>query len=101
MDALNQRLGTLDAGAAASVSAAVVVERMAQIPPTLIVTAGNDNPLLNATVQLYAAAVACKGEVMRLHHPTGQHAFDILDDDATSAEIIARTLDYIAEHLLG
>jgi len=54
------------------------------------VTAGNDNPLLNATVELFAAAVAGKGEVVPIHHPTGQHAFDILADDATSAGIMPR-----------
>ena len=90
MDDLTQRRLVFDPGKDAPVSAAAVAERMAQIPPTLIVTAGNDNPLLNATVQLYAGAVAGKGEVTRLHHPTGQHAFDILADDATSAGIMPR-----------
>ena len=95
------QLGALEPDAAASVSAAAVAEGLSAVPPTLIVTAGNDNPALNATVELFAEAIAGKGELERLHHPTGQHAFDILDDDATSTEIIAKTLDYLAEHLLG
>jgi len=94
------QLATLDAQAAASVSAAVVAERLAHVPPTLLVTAGNDNPLLNATVELFAQAIAGKGDIERLHHRTGQHAFDILDNDTTSVAIIARTLDYLVERLL-
>ncbi len=94
------QLGTLDAESAASVSAAAVAERVTSVPPTLLVTAGQDNPSLNATAELFAYAIAGKGELTRLHHPTGQHAFDILDNDATSAEIIAKTLDYLAQRLL-
>ena len=95
------QLGALEPDAAASVSAAAVAEGLSAVPPTLLVTAGNDNPALNATVELFAEAIAGKGQLERLQHPTGQHAFDILDNDETSAEIIARTLDYLAEHLLG
>ncbi|MFN8632015.1 MAG: alpha/beta hydrolase [Chloroflexota bacterium] len=94
-----EHLGTLDAESAAAVSAPVRAARLASIPPTLLVTAGKDHPGMNATGELFAAAVEGKGDLRRLHHPDGQHAFDILDDDAESARIIADTLDFIAEHL--
>jgi dienelactone hydrolase len=92
-------LGTLDPGAATDASAAARAARLDVIPPTLLVTAGLDHPGLNATHELFAHAVAGKGDLRRLTHPTGRHAFDILDDDRTSAEIIAATLDFITEHL--
>jgi acetyl esterase/lipase len=94
-----EHLGTLDADAAAEASAPVHAERLAAVPPTLLVTAGKDHPGLNATNELFADAVAGKGDFRRLDHPDGQHAFDILDDDLRSAEIIAATLDFIEEHL--
>jgi acetyl esterase/lipase len=94
-----EHLGTLDADAAADASAPVHAERLTAIPPTLLVTAGKDHPGLNATSELFAGAVTGKGDLRRLHHPDGQHAFDILDDDRRSAEIIADTLDFIEEHL--
>lgn len=34
-----------------------------------------------------------------LNHPKGRHAFDILDDDDRSREIIARTFDFLKTHL--
>jgi hypothetical protein len=34
-----------------------------------------------------------------MNHPTGRHGFDILDDDARSREIIARTLDFLKARL--
>ncbi len=94
-----QRVGALDAASAARVSAAAVARGLTTVPPTLLVTAGLDAPALNATAEQFAEAIAGKGDLQRLHHPAGRHAFDILDDDATSADIIAKTLDYLADHL--
>jgi hypothetical protein len=34
-----------------------------------------------------------------LNHPNGRHGFDILDDDARSKEVVARTLDFLKTHL--
>ena len=34
-----------------------------------------------------------------LNHPAGRHGFDILDDDARSREIVARTFDFLKAHL--
>lgn len=92
-------IGTLDAEAATSVSAAALASTLSHIPPTLLVTAGLDDPGINATAELFADAIAGKGEVTQLHHPTGRHAFDILDPDETSADIIGATLDFLVDHL--
>jgi hypothetical protein len=34
-----------------------------------------------------------------LNHPTGQHAFDLFNDNDRTHEIIVRTLDYLEKHL--
>jgi hypothetical protein len=34
-----------------------------------------------------------------MSHPTGEHGFDILNDDERSREIIKATLAFIHEHL--
>ena len=72
---------------------------MARVPPTLVVTAGLDDPGINATAELFADAIAGKSELTQLHHPTGRHAFDIIDDDETSADIIRVTLDFMVDRL--
>jgi acetyl esterase/lipase len=40
-------------------------------------------------------------EVDLLNHPGRHHAFDILDDDERSRDIIGRTLQFLRRHLLG
>jgi len=35
-----------------------------------------------------------------MNHPTGEHAFDILNDDARTRAIIKATLVFLHEHLL-
>ena len=67
----------------------------------LIARAGQDDPRLNATVDAFrgggAQAERCPFEV--LNHPDGRHGFDILDDDARSREIIARTFAFLKANL--
>ena len=48
-----------------------------------------------------SCARACSGgaPLELLNHPQGRHGFDILDDDARSREIIARTFDFLKTHL--
>lgn len=36
-----------------------------------------------------------------LVHPQGRHGFDVLDDDARSREIIARTIEFLRARLGG
>ncbi len=72
----------------------------AGLPPLLIARAGRDFPALNTTVDRFVqAALARNAPLELLNHPAGRHAFDILDDDARSHEVIARTFDFLRTHL--
>jgi len=69
-------------------------------PPVLIARAGKDDPRFNASVETFARAAWAKGVILDvLNHPTGQHGFDILDDDDRTREIIRRTIDFLTERL--
>jgi acetyl esterase/lipase len=71
-----------------------------RIPPMLIGRAGKDAPEINATVDAFIAeARRRKAPLQVLEHPTGQHAFDILDDDDKTREIIAAAMRFVASHL--
>ena len=70
------------------------------VPPILVARAGQDNPWLNASVDRFIQeGLARNVSLDVLTHPAGQHAFDILDDDQRSHEIIARTLAFLTHHL--
>ena len=73
-----------------------------KVPPLLVARAGLDMPFLNAGIDRFVqAALAANACVDVLNHPTGRHGFDILDDDARSREIIARTLEFLRVRLAG
>jgi hypothetical protein len=44
-------------------------------------------------------ALAVNVSLDLLNHPAGRHGFDILDDDARSREVIARTIDFLRARL--
>ncbi len=83
----------------AAVSPAAVVEAIPCVPPTLIVRAGLDYPELNESVDRYVAAATGRGDTRVEDHPAGHHAFDVLDADERSRELIAMTLDFMDERL--
>jgi acetyl esterase/lipase len=69
-------------------------------PPILVARAGLDNPWLNDGVDRFVAAALSRGATLDLlTHPTGRHAFDILDDDARSKQIIRRAVEFLRAHL--
>ncbi|HEX6508394.1 MAG TPA: prolyl oligopeptidase family serine peptidase [Chloroflexota bacterium] len=69
------------------------------LPPMLISRAGLDRPELNASLERFVArAVATGVSLDYLNHPTGHHAFDIVDDVPRSHAIIRRTLTFMKEH---
>lgn len=71
------------------------------LPPMLIVRAGLDAPELNSSIdRLLTAAIAKNVSLDFMNHATGHHAFDILDDNVRSQEIIRTTLDFMKTHLL-
>ncbi|HET8646837.1 MAG TPA: alpha/beta hydrolase [Vicinamibacteria bacterium] len=68
--------------------------------PMLIARAGQDNAYLNGTVDAFVAeALRQNAPFELLNHSDGRHGFDILDDDARSREIVARTLAFLKTHL--
>jgi acetyl esterase/lipase len=68
-------------------------------PPMFIARAGNDMQPINAAVQQFVdAALTYNIEIELMNHPTGEHGFDILNDDERSRAIIRRTIEFIREH---
>jgi acetyl esterase/lipase len=70
-----------------------------RVPPMLIARAGKDDPAINETVDAFLReAKAHDAPVQMIEHPTGQHAFDLRDDDDRSREIIAAAVRFVGSH---
>ncbi len=70
--------------------------------PLFLARAGRDNPQLNETLDRFiAGALAANLPVTVANHPTGPHAFDIVDNSDSSREIIREILTFLRFHLLG
>jgi acetyl esterase/lipase len=70
-------------------------------PPMLVARAGQDHAHLNASVDLFVSQALARNAEIELHnHAQGRHAFDILDADDRSREIVQRTLDFFAVHVM-
>jgi len=82
-------------------SASASVKKAASgTPPMLVVRAGLDYPQLNASIdRLITAALAKNVNIDVMNHATGRHAFDILDDNARSREIIQATVEFLRAEL--
>lgn len=66
------------------------------LPPMLIARAGREEPALNAAVDSFVReAVNRSANLDFSNHASGQHGFDVLDDNARTREIIRRTLEFI------
>src|SRR5579885_3275358 len=71
-----------------------------KIPPLFIAKAGLDRAFLNESIdECLDIANERNIPITFMNHPTGEHGFDIFNDDARSREIIKATLSFIAEHL--
>jgi acetyl esterase/lipase len=69
-------------------------------PSFFIARAGRDNAWLNASIDRFVQEALARNLPLELMtHPSGQHGFDILDDDARSREIIDRTLAFLKRRL--
>ena len=70
------------------------------IQPLFIAKAGLDRPGINDSIDAFVARAADLGAPVTLEtHPDGRHAFDILDDDDRSREIIVQAIAFIRSHL--
>jgi acetyl esterase/lipase len=71
-----------------------------RVAPILVARAGLDHPFLNAGIDRFVQqALATNAPIDVMNHPAGRHGFDILDDDARSKEIIARTVEFLRARL--
>ncbi len=81
--------------------AALISKSTGDVAPMLIVRAGLDDARLNASIaRLVTVAVANNVNIDFMNHATGHHAFDMLDDNERSKEIIRATLEFLGEHLV-
>jgi acetyl esterase/lipase len=70
------------------------------LPPTLVVKAALDRDDINASIDSFVARAAAFGAPVELVvHDAGHHAFDILDDDDRSREVIERIVAFLAREL--
>lgn len=73
-----------------------------RLPPTLVAKAALDNPRINESIDRFVAAAERLGAPVEAHtHESGQHGFDLRDDDERSRAIIGRTLAFLRQHLAG
>jgi acetyl esterase/lipase len=70
------------------------------VPPIFVARAGLDSADLNRDLdEFIAIALKENLSIEVMNHPTGRHAFDILDDNKRSREIIARALAFLRNNL--
>lgn len=70
------------------------------LPPIFIASAGRDRPsFTSGTKNFVERARQIGADVRPFVHPTGQHGFDIRDDDERSREIIGAALEFFASTL--
>jgi acetyl esterase/lipase len=71
-----------------------------RLPPLLLVRAGKDDPILNASIdEFVACALERNLEIDVLNHPTGEHGFDVLNDCPRSRAAIEAILGFYRGHL--
>jgi len=71
-----------------------------KMPPILIAKAGLDDPAINDSIDAFVAEARARGVgVELLDHPSGHHAFDLLDDAPRTREIVAATLVFLRRNL--
>lgn len=79
----------------------LLLRRTRDSAPLFIARAGLDYPELNTALDLFIGeALAQNVALTVMNHPSGQHAFDIMDADARTEEIIEATLEFLQTHLL-
>lgn len=70
------------------------------IQPLFIAKAGLDRAGINDSIDAFVARASELGAPVQLEtHPDGRHAFDILDDDDRSREVIEASVAFMRTHL--
>jgi hypothetical protein len=66
------------------------------VPPLFVARAGLDNPTLNSALDRFAQEAITRNVTIEFsNHASGEHGFDILNDDDRTREIIRRTIEFI------
>jgi tetratricopeptide (TPR) repeat protein len=69
--------------------------------PMLVARAGQDVPFINGTIDAYVTrAIAQDAPLTLISYAEGQHAFDVLDNNEQTKEIVKQTLDFLRFHLM-
>jgi acetyl esterase/lipase len=70
-------------------------------PPLFLARAGRDAiPTLNERLDAFiGSAIAANAPITLVNHPTGEHGFDVANDDERSREIIRAALEFMKAHL--
>lgn len=83
-----------------SVTYAAMLSGGEKAVPVFIARAGRDSPVLNESIDAFAAEAKANGlNIVMEEHLKGRHAFDIVDDNERSREILRSTFAFLEEHL--
>lgn len=73
-----------------------------KIAPLFVAKAGLDRAFLNESIDEFVAIASQRNiPITFMNHPTGEHGFDLLNNDARTRAIIKATLAFLHEHLQG
>jgi dienelactone hydrolase len=76
------------------------IGRSGQKPPVFIARAGLDNPGLNQSIDAFYGQALAQGFEIEMHnHASGQHGFDILDDNDRSRDVIRALVRFLQNNL--
>lgn len=71
-----------------------------KVAPIVVAKAGNDRAFLNESIDEFCTVASERNIPLTfMNHPTGEHGFDVLNDDARTGEIIKITFAFLSEHL--
>jgi acetyl esterase/lipase len=85
---------------AAALSPVTYLQRQPNDLPLFVARAGLDSEMINKGIDSFLAqAVAANACIEFMNHPQGHHAFDGLDNNDRSREIISRAISFFNEHL--
>jgi acetyl esterase/lipase len=71
-----------------------------KLPPMLVVKAGQDSSYINGPLDRFVSEAKAKNAPLTfLEHPNGPHAFDIVQEDDKTREIIQTTIEFAKKHL--
>lgn len=72
-----------------------------RFPPMYVVKAGLDKPIFNNSIDRFVKEANRRElPIQVVEHTSGHHAFEILDDNERSKEIISDTLSFFCQHLM-